>query len=949
MIKIYNSLILLLLLIISTDVDAQSTIKGTVLDAQTNEAIIGANVIISGTTVGTVTDWDGTYEFTTSDHSFPLEVVVSYIGYTDKMVVVTDEKKSKILLEESSTMIEEIVVKGSRISEENKKSPLTVESVDVLAIKNTPASNFYEGLGSLKGVDMTTASLGFQVINTRGFNSTSPVRSLQIIDGVDNQAPGLNFSLGNFLGSSELDVLKVDIIVGASSAFYGPNAFNGVISMETKNPFFQKGVSALVKVGERNMKKVAFRYADAFKNKDGNEWGAFKLNLEYLDADDWEAENFSPVFDTDTEETNPGRFDAVNIYGDEYRSVFDQSSANPWNENTKGLGIYHRTGYKESDLLQYETKNLKTNASFHIRTKPSLDIESPELILASSFSRGSTIYQGENRFALKDILFFQNRIEFRKKDKYFLRAYMTKDDAGKSYDPYFTALILQQNSKSDIDWNSAYINYWKRNIIPRMDANGYPQLEPLLDENGDPVLSELGIPIREFNEQALEVWNNQFQDSLFFWNSLAETNANLTDLANPDERAFFAPGTEAFTNEFNRIISTASGDRTGGSLLIDRSALYHVHGEYKFEPEYLNYIKVGANARLYKPESEGTIFIDSSGVEISNFEFGIYGGVEKKLNDDLTLSATLRMDKNQNFDYLFSPAASLVYTPSENNFLRVSFSSAIRNPTLSDQYLDFDVGPATLRGNLDGRDSLVTIESFQEYRENLLKPAERGELDYFNISPIQPEKVKTFEVGYRTTLFEKLYVDAGYYYSIYDDFIGFNIGLDVQFDNGFPTRVKAFRYSANSLNSVTTQGLSIGLNYFLSSYYKVNANYSFNRLNTEIDDPIIPAFNTPEHKYNLGFSGRGLPGFGDNQNKLGFNLNYKWVQGFLFEGSPQFTGAIDNYGLLDGQINYQLVDYNLTIKVGASNLLNNEVYQTYGGPLVGRLAYISLLYDWQKK
>lgn len=84
---------------------------------------------------------------------------------------------------------------------------------------------------------MTTASLGFKVINTRGFNSTSPVRSLQIIDGVDNQAPGLNFSLGNFLGSSELDVLKVDIVVGASGAYYGPNAFNGVISMETKSPF----------------------------------------------------------------------------------------------------------------------------------------------------------------------------------------------------------------------------------------------------------------------------------------------------------------------------------------------------------------------------------------------------------------------------------------------------------------------------------------------------------------------------------------------------------------------------------------------------------------------------------------------------------------------------------------------------------------------------------------
>src|SRR5690606_15317953 len=117
-----------------------------------------------------------------------------------------------------------------------KESPLTVETMGIIAIKETPAANFYEGLGNLKGVDVTASSLSFKVINTRGFNSTSPVRSLQIIDGVDNQSPGLNFSLGNFLGASELDVQKVDLIVGASSAYYGPNAFNGVIAMQTKSP-----------------------------------------------------------------------------------------------------------------------------------------------------------------------------------------------------------------------------------------------------------------------------------------------------------------------------------------------------------------------------------------------------------------------------------------------------------------------------------------------------------------------------------------------------------------------------------------------------------------------------------------------------------------------------------------------------------------------------------------
>jgi outer membrane receptor protein involved in Fe transport len=480
-----------------------------------------------------------------------------------------------------------------------------------------------------------------------------------------------------------------------------------------------------------------------------------------------------------------------------------------------------------------------------------------------------------------------------------------------------------------------------------MDDSGYPQLEIIIDENGNFTSS--------FDTDALAEWNALNQDSLFVWQAEAEAAANIANPATENfTENFLQPGSEAFQNEFDRIISTPSGDNTGGTRIIDRSALYHLHGEYQFEPFSLNYIKVGANARYYTPESEGTIFVDTVGNDITNFEFGIYAGAEKDIKENLALSATLRMDKNQNFGYLFSPAASLVYTPDENNFLRVSFSSAIRNPTLSDQYLDFNVGPAILRGNLNGVDSLITIDSFNEFRKKLLD-ADRPDLEFFSIDAIRPEKVKSFEIGYRSTLFEKLFLDASYYYSIYDDFIGFNIGLDVAFagggNQGLPTNVQAFRYSANSQNTVTTQGFSIGLNYFLSKYYKLAGNYSWNKLNTELDDPIIPAFNTPEHKFNIGLSGRAIPlnFLGNKANKFGFNINYKWVEGFIFEGSPQFTGFIESYGLLDAQINYKIEKIGTTFKMGASNALNNQVFQTYGGPLVGRLAYASILYEFSKK
>ena len=120
-------------------------------------------------------------------------------------------------------------------------------------------------------------------------------------------------------------------------------------------------------------------------------------------------------------------------------------------------------------------------------------------------------------------------------------------------------------------------------------------------------------------------------------------------------------------------------------------------------------------------------------------------------------------------------------------------------------------------------------------------------LDSFNIAPIAPEEVQTIEAGVRTTLFDRLYVDAGYYYSFYDNFIGFRIGADFEPSVlGGVENLNVFRYAANSENRVETQGFSLGLNYFLPNDLAINGNYSWNQLvETVEDDPIIPAFNTP--------------------------------------------------------------------------------------------------------
>ena len=976
------SLLVLFAVLVGFRASAQ-TIKGQVIDEASAVPLFAVNVGIKGTTSGTSTDFDG--EFSLKVESLPVTLVFRLIGYSEKEVEVKSAserinvKMTELVIDGPVVIIEDI-----RVTEKQKQAPLTVENLDLIAIKQAPSGNFYEALGTLKGVDLTTASLGFRIINTRGFNSTSPVRTLQLIDGVDNQSPGLNFSLGNFLGAPDLDVKSVDIVQGASSAFFGPGAFNGVINMETKNPFLFQGFSAQMKVGERALLEPQIRWAQAFKNKEGEDKFAYKINLYYIRANDWEASDYSPIFGSEHGTENPYGFDAVNVYGDEAIATNNDYTDSPF-EYT-GLGVFYRNGYRENQLTDYTLENFKSSAAAFYKIKSDLTLS-----YQFNFSTGSTVYQGDNRYRLKDIRFWQNKIELKKDNKWFVRAYSTGEDAGNTYDIVTTGIRLLEASGSTAEWNTRVASVWRNTLDYDALVRDQPRYDQILSQVGTS-----GLP----PAQQLELFQNllgewYIQDSDFFANLYQNTINTVNATSTQDIQPFYQPGTQRFNDKFNEITSTTFTE--GGSLFYDRSKLYHVHGEYKFTPTWAT-ITTGGNVRWYRPDSRGTIFsdtlqytylrnadggfaldgqgrriaTDSSRIEITNFEYGAYVGVEKKVMENkLILNATGRVDKNQNFDFLISPAASIVYNRNPNNVFRLTFSSALRNPTLADQYLFYNVGRAILLGNVDGRfeegrDSLITLDSFNEYRNTSPLSSGLAKLDYFNVDRIRPERARTIEVGYRGIFSNKFFMDASYYYTRYIDFIGFNLGISARFTpEGLPDGgIQVYRVAVNATQVVTTQGFNIGGNYFFRKS-TLNANYSWNRLNSGEDDPIIPAFNTPEHKYNLGISAKDLVLFKKIKN-VGYSVNYKWIENFIFEGSPQFTGPIPSYDMVDAQINIEVPKIDCTFKLGASNLMGirpffdddlgdfndrasrafrNLNLQVYGGPLVGRMIYFSVLYE----
>lgn len=942
-IKAIKKLLSLIIPLLFSNISRAQNISGKITNSN-KESLIGAYITVPDIDgIGAISDENGSFKLNVN--SFPVTLKVAYLGYDDNLVVVKSSnlKLAIIMKEAKENVLTGAVVKASRITEKQKEAPLTVESIGIKAIKDAPAASFYESLGNLKGVDVTAASLGFRVVNTRGFNSTSPVRSLQLIDGVDNQSPGLNFSLGNFLGASDIDIQRVNVIAGASSAFYGPNAFNGVISMETKSPFLFPGIMAEIKVGERQMGQVQFRIADYFSNENGEQKFGYKLTASYMQANDWEAENYQPTEDSDFDETNPGGYDAVNRYGDEN---YDDRLNPTGHLDYPGLGAFYRTGYREVDLVDYSTDNIKLNTALFYKINKETELE-----YAFNFSGGSTVYQGDNRYKLENIRFWQNKIELRNKGKYFLRAYSTNEDAGDTYDIVATGFELNNRAIDNDQWFTSYANRWRQPYSAGHKVkklSGYPTYSPAVHDN-----------IFNWIDNFLNPFLAQHQDSINAWHEdiRALNDKSGGGIYSPR----FLPGTAEFDSVFQNI--TTSLFTENGTRFFDQSALYHAQGEYIFTPSF-GKITVGANGRLYRPNSRGTILKDTGDVTITNYEGGVYGGIEKRwLMDRVIANVTTRLDKNQNFDFLVSPATSLIYKYRSNHVFRTSFSSAIRNPTLADQYLYYDVGRARLLGNLNGYDSLIDIQSFIDYSATTLQP---DLLKYFNVDPIRPEQARTIEFGYKGNILDQsLFIDAGYYFTSYTNFIGYNIGIDADIDplTNFPTGVGVYRVAANAKSRVTTQGVAIGLNYYFKKY-ALGGNYSWNQLNKKgTDDPIIPAFNTPEHKFNISFSGEKLKLPFINGEHFGFGMNYKWIEGFVFEGSPQFTGAVPTYDMLDIQINYQVPSIKTTFKLGASNLLglmplfdaenentqrsvfNNLNYQVYGGPYVGRLIYFSVQTD----
>jgi iron complex outermembrane recepter protein len=913
--------LLMIFLLFSCQLYGQSTkLSGTVFDSESKAPIPGASITVKGKLIGTITDSKGNFTLTTTVNP-PLDLVISSIGYLKQEISVPGATGNlSVGLELKNELMDEVVVSASRVEENILKSPVSIEKLDLKSIRETPSINFYDGLQNMKSLEMVTSGLTYKQINTRGFNDTGNARFLQLVDGVDNQTPGLSFAVGNLFGSSDLDMESAELIPGSASALYGPVAFNGVLMMRTKDPFQYQGLSAEVKTGINHINEkyadptglydLSVRYAKAINNR-----FAFKINLSYFKGLDWYATNYTDVDQGTPEDqrgdNNPAR-NALNIYGD------DNARTLP------GIGRVSRTGYEERFLLDYNVYSVKANGALHYRVADNM-----ELIYQYNFNQGRAAYTGSNRFQLNNFNFQQHRIEM-KGSNYFLRAYANLENSGDSYNGKALGQLINKTWVQDLDGN----------VVPA--------------------------------DQADDMWYTRYEAA--YNGTISGVNAADHAAARSfADQGRFLPGSSDFNRQKDLLIARQGLDGAG---IISQSKFYHVEGQYDLSNKikFLD-VLVGGNFRMYDMFTNGTLFDDLNN-DIKIKEGGAFAQVSRRLFEDkLKLTASLRYDKNQNFTGRFTPRASAVYSIAGVHNFRVSYQTGFRNPTPGDQYIKLNAGPITILGGVPDNSKGMNVyensftstslgpffgafgaavgggatpeEAIMQSKDLLVKS---------DVAYIKPERVQTFEIGYKAILSNKLLVDANYYFSSYNDFILNQVVMQPDSpvlapDGSINPQAAAdlltgnshlFQLYTNAGDRVTSQGATLGLTYLLPQSFTLGGNVTWAEFNLRNADPNdIPAFNTPKFRSTVTL------GKNPASKNMGFNVAWRWQDAFDWTGTfnQLVPGRINAYSIVDAQVSYKLHKIRSILKVGANNLLNNQVYQAYGSPSIGAVYYVSIAFD----
>ena len=960
---------------------AQTQVSGTVTDAD-GQPLPGANIVLDGST-GAVSDFDGNFSLST-DQQPPFSLTVSSVGFESATVEVTSASGSlTIQLSEGSTQLDEIVVSASRFAQRIFESPVTVEKFNLQQIAETPAADFFSGLEEIRGIQVNRGGLVFNQVNTRGFGTLYNEGFVTLVDGMDNQAPIFGFAIGNLIGLNELDVQSVEVLPGAASALYGADAYKGIMFMNSKSAFDDTGISAYVKSGVTNQDVSGqneftdwgVRLAHAFSDK-----FAIKATYSNIEGTDWEAA------DTRSQDAN-GRivdgvnpldptYNGVNVYGDELGLAFDLTDTFtnlvlPAYEVAPGVtlaqadpatlaqlqgifGLYPNffgegpqqinfTGYDERALTDGSTSNYKYNIEAAYRPSDNL-----EITLGSRQGGGKIILQGLSRYTIDNFKMTQNKVEVNW-GKLNVKAYTTEEDAGDSYDTNAAGLLMfAAQPGGPGGWYNNYFGGFFLGALSEVNPTdplgalntmaqhmgGVAQgLVPLaaVDANGDGQLSIM-----------------DYVSSLAPHHRLGRTAANLN---------MIQPGTSEFD-------ATLDGITSNTAKLTDNTKTQSFELNYDLTDriDFADFL-IGGSYRNSDLDTQGTVLTDNDG-PISYYQYGMYTQAKKDFGK-LTLTGSIRYDKSEFFDAVFTPRLGALYNISDNQNIRVSYQTGFRNPTNQDQYIGLVGSRTVLMGSSPDsvdrfkapfdrdRDPTTTDDQVVVTGDfvfnNAISPAllTTGQVTSVDVKNVEPEYIVSYDIGYRfntpTTSF-----DIAAYLSQYDNFIatqdvlvplqygGQDVNTAISNGDLFP-----FSIDGNVDEEVSSYGVSVAVNQALTQKIGMNMSYEFNDLDytpSSENSLFETAFNTPKHRFKVSVVGRNI------NNNIGFNVSLRSNSEYEYQASF-IDETIQANTVIDAQVSFRLDSLSTVLKVGGTNIGGDDYVSLVGSGMIGQMFYTSLTFN----
>jgi hypothetical protein len=345
----------------------------------------------------------------------------------------------------------------------------------------------------------------------------------------------------------------------------------------------------------------------------------------------------------------------------------------------------------------------------------------------------------------------------------------------------------------------------------------------------------------------------------------------------------------------------------------------------------------------------------------------------------------LRADYNPEFTAKLTPRLAAVYTVKEKHNFRFTFQQGYRFPALFEALSYVNNGRVKRVGilpiineGLGYRDNSYTQTSVAAFNaavklagnSDSAALANRNLLKAASLPNGRPEGINSFEVGYKSALFNnKVFIDFDAYANIYDGFLGqVQVFVPIAETIGSDASVLAmidrnrdaqpakdatstspattaskgqdrYRVYTNAKNKYTTYGSSLGVSYNFYKTYTISGNLNYNKIKgIKSADLFITGFNTPDWTSNISFGNRAI------SRNVGFNIVWKWQNSFLWE-SPLVTGNIAAINNLDAQVTYRIPKVRASIKLGGTNVLNNTHLEYAGGPTIGALYYVAITLD----